>query len=196
MDGPGVNAVSEGAQGKAQECDYVALGADCIGLDWVGIGGPPKPMTIGDKAVWKTSKRDKRGKLRLVQDQVPCAKDCCALEILEVGEGNWERIEITLDSGAAETVGPKGAVGNVRIRRDNGREGIMYRAANGTTMPNYGEQRLAWESEEGSKGGINIQVTDVTKRETESSSSLKEGTSSASVTETGRSSRRREPYMC
>ena len=162
-DSPGVHAVSEGAQGKTQECDYVALGADCIGLDWVGIGGPPKPMTIGDKAIWNTMKRDRRGKLKIVQDNCQCAKDCCALEILEVGEGNWERIEITLDSGAAETVGPKGAVGNVRIRRDNGREGIMYRAANGNTMPNYGEQRLAWESEEDSKGGINIQVTDVTK---------------------------------
>ena len=30
-------------------------------------------------------------------------------------------------------------------------------------MPNYGEKRLAWEAEDGTKGGINIQITDVNK---------------------------------
>ena len=85
------------------------------------------------------------------------------MEILEVSEGGWEKIDLTLDSGAAETVGNKESVRNVKVRRDNGREGVNYRAANVTTMPNYGEQRLEWESLDGQKGGINIQITDTTK---------------------------------
>ena len=151
-------------QGGGQECGYVALGADCIGdADGLDIQGAPTPLTVAGVANWRTARKDRRGRIKLVQDYSPCTKDCCSLEILEVGEGGWEKIDITLDSGAAETVGPKSAVEGVRVRRDNGREGMNYRAANGTTMPNYGEQRLCWESEEGQRGGINIQITDVTK---------------------------------
>lgn len=68
-----------------------------------------------------------------------------------------------MDSGAAETVIPSSVAKSVKHRRDNGREGTGYRVASGDEIPNKGEKRMVWRSQEGHGGKLTAQVTDVTK---------------------------------
>ena len=79
-------------------------------------------------------------------------------------EGNYERISITVDSGAADTVGPKWVGEGIAIRPTKAsKAGMNYKAANGSTIRNYGERRLEGWNQKGKKTGITIQVAEVTK---------------------------------
>ena len=101
-----------------------------------------------------------------------------ALEVLEpqvgaVAQGDGRLVsagygEITVDSGAAESVLPKDMLPNeVLVEGDAKRAGVQYVAANGAPMPNRGEKRVRFRSGvDGSKKGLNsirFQVTDVNK---------------------------------
>ena len=84
-------------------------------------------------------------------------------EIMAVEEGRWEKLELTVDSGAMETVAPKQCAGNVRMRETPATGRQFYSTANGASIPNYGEKRLQWRTEDKSQGGITVQITDVMK---------------------------------
>ena len=79
-------------------------------------------------------------------------------------DGNYEKVTITVDSGAADTVGPKHIADQLPIRPTKAsREGKHYRAANGTQIRNYGQKRFEGIDKRGTKTGITIQVADVHK---------------------------------
>ena len=88
-------------------------------------------------------------------------------EIMEVSPAspdNYEKVTITVDSGAADTVGPKRVGKTLPIRETkSSKAGINYRAANGTTIKNYGERRLEGWNGRGTKTGITMQVAEVGK---------------------------------
>ena len=87
-------------------------------------------------------------------------------EIMSIGSNdkNYERVTITVDSGAADTVGPKKIGEKLPIKPTKAsKAGKNYRAANGTTIKNYGERRLEGWNEKGTKTGITMQVADVGK---------------------------------
>jgi len=72
-------------------------------------------------------------------------------------------VEMTIDSGAAATVVPRGAfdtqiVETVRTRNE------VFATASGQRMPNYGEQRIRALSTSGTFLNITAQVTDVKSR--------------------------------
>ena len=98
---------------------------------------------------------------------VECGEyDNYAGEILHLGEedGKWEKMPIILDSGAVETVGPKTAASNVKMRESEmSKEGKGYKVANGTQIPNMGEKQIQWVDDRGMIGQMTMQVTDVTK---------------------------------
>ena len=80
------------------------------------------------------------------------------------GSDGYEKVTITVDSGAADTVGPKAVADKLPIRPTrSSRLGINYKAANGPTTKNYGERRLEGWNERGIKTGITMQVADVNK---------------------------------
>ena len=55
----------------------------------------------------------------------------------------WERMTITADSGAADSVIPPGLVKNVRVKENEAsRNGVQFCAANGTGIKIYGEQEV------------------------------------------------------
>ena len=80
--------------------------------------------------------------------------------------GNWEPMEVIMDSGAHISVGPpktgESAGYSVEESPDS-RAGVTYTAANGSPIPNLGQRIMAVMTEEGSVRGMVQQVADVTK---------------------------------
>jgi len=69
---------------------------------------------------------------------------------------------MTIDSGAAATVVPKGAFDEPMVRT-NRTESEVFATASGRRMPNHGEQKIKATSHGGVNMNITAQVTDVKK---------------------------------
>ena len=81
-----------------------------------------------------------------------------------VAEGEWEVLEMAVDSAATETVLNDGMVNSVETKDGAAsRRGTEYEVANGETIPNLGEKTFLGETEEGFKKNIGAQVCDVNK---------------------------------
>ena len=81
-----------------------------------------------------------------------------------VGNDGWEEIEMTVDSGASETVVGDGMIMSSEVREGPAsRRGVEYEMANGVRIPNLGEQRFVAHTLEGHQRNIKAQVCDVTK---------------------------------
>ena len=124
---------------------------------------------------WETVKtRWRRRKERAAQikknteeNKMERAKALRAIEpegLCVIGEGEWECIELAVDSGATETVIGENMVSAVKtVEGPASRRGVVYEVANGETIPNLGEKHFVAESEEGAKKSITAQVADVNK---------------------------------
>ena len=80
--------------------------------------------------------------------------------------GEWESLEVIMDSGAHVSVGPRniGSKAGYTVRESAAsKAGVCYTAANGGEIPNLGERLLAVVTEEGTVRGMTQQVADVTK---------------------------------
>ena len=78
--------------------------------------------------------------------------------------GNWEKVSVTVDSGAIDSVVPDTVAKGVPKRETNAsRNGLKYRAANGTPIDNEGEKQLQGYTNEGSPVTMTMQVAKVTK---------------------------------
>ena len=83
-------------------------------------------------------------------------------EIEEKGE--WEEIEMAVDSGATETVLGEEDLECIEIKDGAAsRRGTEYEVANGVRIPNLGEKRFVAYTEEGSVRSITAQVCGVNK---------------------------------
>ena len=81
-----------------------------------------------------------------------------------MNSGGWEEIELTVDSGAGETVVPEGLVNSVEIKEGAAsKSGVQYECANGERIPNLGEQKFMAYTQEGCQKRIRAQVCEVTK---------------------------------
>ena len=80
--------------------------------------------------------------------------------------GEWESLEVIMDSGAHVSVGPRniGSKAGYAVQESAAsRAGVCYTAANGGEIPNLGERLLAVITEESTVRGMTQQVADVTK---------------------------------
>ena len=78
--------------------------------------------------------------------------------------GNWEKITVTIDSGAIDSVGPKTVAMDIGIKdTPASRAGLKYRAANGTSIDNLGEKSIQGVTNQGNKVGMTFQIANVTK---------------------------------
>ena len=125
--------------------------------EWSTVG---KRGRIVRKPVTAVSATHKGG--RAVHDQ--------KVDIMAVSatHRSLERGRITVDSGAAESVMPRELLKEVQLKESEGsKNGVSYRAANGTRMPNYGEKRVEFQlTGNGQPKGIHnitFQVTDATR---------------------------------
>ena len=73
--------------------------------------------------------------------------------------GEWEKIEVTADSGAADMVGPPIVAEAFKVNQtDASRNGKYYLAANGERIYNEGEKKLQGYPQEGTPLKMTMQV--------------------------------------
>ena len=76
----------------------------------------------------------------------------------------WRKLQITVDSGATETVIGKGQVPEVMVEDGFGsKNGVEYEVANGVSIPNIGEQHLVIRTGDGKLRALTAQVCAVNK---------------------------------
>ena len=72
--------------------------------------------------------------------------------------------KITVDSGAAESVLPADMLTEIKLQESEGsKNGVQYVAANGAIMPNLGEKRVRFKTQDGADSSILFQVTHARK---------------------------------
>ena len=73
--------------------------------------------------------------------------DICSVE---VDDDEWETVEVSVDSGAVVTVGPRGkCTGYPLEETEASRKGQHFYGANGSKIKNYGMRRVKGVTEEG-----------------------------------------------
>ena len=97
-----------------------------------------------------------------------CALERCGMQgninSVEQFAGAWERIPVTVDSGAVDSVIPKRlAKGVPIIETEASRQGLKYRSASGNPIKNEGEKNLQGYTKEGNRVDMSMQVAEVTK---------------------------------
>jgi len=81
-----------------------------------------------------------------------------------LGDGEWEEIELAVDSGATETVVSDEMLESVNIEEGiASKRGVEYEVANGVKIPNLGEKKFVGTSEDGIARKITAQVCEVNK---------------------------------
>ena len=84
-------------------------------------------------------------------------------DVPRMKERNGKRIvELTIDSGAAVSVVPKGTF-NEPLQIAERVKSEMYRSASGHAMPNLGEQHVTAKASNGANFGLTVQVAGVMK---------------------------------
>ncbi len=79
-------------------------------------------------------------------------------------EEGWERIKVSVDSAAVETVAPPQVGKHIPLREnDISKNGIKFRAANGTPITVHGEKDLNGVNSQWSTIGMKAQIADVNK---------------------------------
>ena len=83
---------------------------------------------------------------------------------VEQFQGEWERIQVTADSGAIDSVIPRRIAKGVKVKEtEASRRGLKYRAASGTAIVNEGEKAIRGYSNEAHMVDMTMQVAEVTK---------------------------------
>jgi len=81
-----------------------------------------------------------------------------------VGEEEWVMMELTMDSGASDSVMPKGKCSQIPITESPGsRSEVRYTVATGHTVPNEGERQMRGCTNDWHMRNITMQVADVHK---------------------------------
>ena len=65
----------------------------------------------------------------------------------------WEPLDVTVDSGAFDSVANKKTCSGIRVKRTE-KTGKSYTAANGTGIPIYGEKRITGQTDNNGPSGV------------------------------------------
>ena len=84
-----------------------------------------------------------------------------AIMSLEKPRSGWRTVTAVLDSGAEETVAPPGLLPGRLESSPMSRAGGRFRAANGTRIPNLGQQVAAFTTAEGHSCSLRFQIAGV-----------------------------------
>ena len=107
---------------------------------------------------WKKAKNHdkKMGGLQVVRTIEPESLNRCT------EDGNWELLEVAVDSGATESVIPDQLLVSIPTAPSAAsRRGVEYEVANGQRVPNEGEKRFNAITEDGVDKKVVMQVCDV-----------------------------------
>lgn len=103
--------------------------------DEPGLG---EPLQLGAKSEYKGPSLVPRRKVGTLSPMTFAKKPTISV-VKDPSE--WVEIEVTVDSGACETVMPPGLRENIEIVRSSCSHGAEYEAASGESIPNVGERR-------------------------------------------------------
>ena len=93
-----------------------------------------------------------------------CNLSSLAVDAVDKPGYRCEELEMTVDSGAADTVIPTGRLPHVPVEPSAAsKRGLKYTAASGHKMPNRGQQRVTGVTSDGREVKLLLQVTDVNK---------------------------------
>ena len=63
--------------------------------------------------------------------------------MVQKDDSEWEKVTITVDSGAVDIVGPRNIAKAFKVNETAAsRRGMTYRAANGSPIPNEGKKKI------------------------------------------------------
>ena len=87
------------------------------------------------------------------------------ISAVDPGEIGWTEIEITIDSGACDTVMPMRLCGHISVMEtEDSKRGMVYEVANGEEIPNLGERHCLLMTEDSQNPkAIVFQVADIHK---------------------------------
>jgi hypothetical protein len=103
--------------------------------------------------------RDKPQELKIFGTVIPAG-----VNMMGKAEGEWEQIEMAVDSGATETVVGEDMLQGIKlIEGEACRKGVQYEVASGTLIPNLGEKQFVAVGENGEKRKMTAQVCEVNK---------------------------------
>jgi len=109
----------------------------------------------------KRSKRSQRRQKATWRGLNPL-QTCYPEGVKKVGDGDWEEVEFAVDSGATETVVSEKMLSSVETKESWGsRQGVNYKVANGTKIPNEGEKTFCAVTSGGIGRKVKAQVCDV-----------------------------------
>lgn len=109
------------------------------------------------------NKKDKKGEkvenVNILQSIEPEG-----VNTVDIAKGEWEQVELAVDSGATETVINEDMVSSVAVTAGPAcKRGVKYEVANGVRIPNEGEKKFVGVSEESVARSLTAQVCDVNK---------------------------------
>jgi len=132
-------------------------------------------VSIGNE--WTVVARKSRGN----RDMRPLRLNCCmggnhlhsieragnpvkCINEVTSDNGTWEKVRVTIDSGAVDSMGPTTMATDVKIKdTPASRTGLKYRAANGTSIDNLGEKAIQRVTKQVNKVGMTFHIANVTK---------------------------------
>jgi hypothetical protein len=127
------------------------LGAECPTAEWMMVEKQKKKKKMPK---WVKPKAE----LRIFKTIMPESVNA----ITKPGE--WECIELAVDSGATETVVGEDMLTSVETKDGwASKHGVEYEVANGERIPNMGEKKFEGITQEGLGRNITAQVCDVNK---------------------------------
>ena len=115
-------------------------------------------VVVGRREQKKNKRKAKQQALRILQVIEPEG-----VNVIDT-TGEWEEIDLAVDSGATETVINEDMLKSVDLKDGPAsRRGVEYEVANGVRIPNLGEKKFVGVNEEGHERAITAQVCDVNK---------------------------------
>ena len=127
-----------------------------------GRGSAPGRVASGDRITGNNEiANNKAGKQKM---ELNALMTIVPDSLNSVTNDGWEEIEMTVDSGASETVVGEDMISAVATKEGQAsRRGVVYEVANGVRIPNLGEKQFVGVSHEGISRHITAQVCEVNK---------------------------------
>ena len=130
-----------------------------------------KPIGSSAASAWKVSAdKCEKGWVTIVSKKESARLNLCqspatgSLTIHTEASGTWEKITLTADSGASDTVVPEDVCSDVPTTPSPGSlTGMEYEVASGHKIPNRGQKQLQVVTERNQQRAITVQVCNVNK---------------------------------
>ena len=148
--------------GSVDECGHEHHGAA------MDLGGSINQVRV-DEHDWSLVMKRARGPKDMRPARSGSQVMSLVREEMQIGsvshiQDGWEKLVVTVDSGAVDTVTPADTAKKFKVRQTAAsKEGLTYRAANGTKIRNLGEKTIQGVTSDWDQVVMTMQVAEVNK---------------------------------